>query len=193
MRIILASASPQRRKLLRDAGVRFEVKASHYREDLTLKMAPKKLAMLLARGKARAVAKRYPAALIIGADTVAVCAGKVIGKPKSKKDAARILRLLSNKRHTIITAVALLARGAEVVFADAADVTFKKLSSSDIEEYVATGEPMGAAGAYRIQKGGKRFVRTIKGRRDTIVGLPVALVKKKLNMIERIATAKGKR
>jgi septum formation protein len=185
-RLILASASPRRAEILRDAGFEFETRPVNVDESVRNGEAPGKHVKRLAREKALAAASRIEReALVIGADTVVVVGGRTLGKPKSREDARRMLRLLSGRKHCVLTGLAVLrvasaprahggrrARllGCEV---EATDVWFAPLSRREIHEYVATGEPDDKAGAYAVQGRGGRFVRRIEGCYFNVVGLPL--------------------
>ncbi|MCR4280806.1 MAG: Maf family protein, partial [Candidatus Kaiserbacteria bacterium] len=148
---------------------------------------PRALAKHLALGKARAVALRHKEGIVIGADTVVVCEGRIIGKPRSVKDARAILALLSGKKHEVITGFAIVdaKTGRTISRSARTTVYFRKITSHDINEYVKTGEPLKAAGAYFIQGGGSRFVREIKGDYSNIVGLPMKELLVELREFER--------
>jgi septum formation protein len=173
--VILASASPRRRDLLRQIGIRFDVAASNVNEDLSDELSPVETALLLAELKARVIAKEHPSALVIGCDTVINLDGELIGKPTDAADAERLLALLSGRTHQAITAVALLyeAQDRREVFHVTTDVTFGTLSRELIEWYVSTGEPLDKAGAYGIQGAGAILVSSILGSYSNVVGLPL--------------------
>ena len=174
-KIILASASPWRRKILENAGISFTVEASGYREDMNLGLSPPALAKKLALGKALAVARRHKDAIVIGADTFAVFKGKILGKPKTPKLAIEMLRSLSGTTHSLITGFAIVDLKMKRQITKAVDtkVTFKELSSREISGYVKTGEPLRVAGGYAIQGGGAKLIKGIKGDYDNVVGLPL--------------------
>lgn len=174
--LVLASASPRRADLLRDAGLTFVVDAADVDESVESGEAPEQYVRRLAIDKARAVARRHPGAKVLGADTTVVVDGEVLGKPVDAADAARMVGRLAGRRHLVHTGVAV-ARDGEVT-ADVATtaVWFAPLSDAEIAAYVATGEPMDKAGAYGIQGAAGRFVTRVDGALDTVIGLPVALV-----------------
>lgn len=174
-KIILASASPWRRKILEDAGISFTVEESGYKENLNLKLSPTVLAKKLALEKALAVARRHKDAIVIGADTFVVFKGKILGKPKTRKRAVEMLNSLSGTTHSLLTGFAIvdLKTGKRIRKAVNTRVIFKTLSSREIEEYVKTGEPMRVAGGYAIQGGGLKLIKGIKGDYDNVVGLPL--------------------
>lgn len=171
LRVILASSSPRRRQLLGLVGIDHEVLPSDTDESLIAGELPEQYAERLARAKAAVIAEFNPGALVIGADTIVVIDDVVLGKPQDVGDAERMLRTLSGRSHTVMTAVAAtldghIASGVEIV-----DVTFLPLSDDDIKRYVATGEPMDKAGAYGIQGYGATIVRRIDGDYFAVMGL----------------------
>jgi nucleoside triphosphate pyrophosphatase len=180
MRIILASNSPRRRELLRNAGLDFEVRAARDVEERPQPgEAPIAFACRLAREKALKVAVSCaPGRLVLGADTVVVIQGRILGKPAGPRDAARMLRLLSGKTHQVITGVCLVqAPGRELALShEMTLVTFRKLDRQEIRSYVKSHEPFDKAGGYAIQGLASKFVRRIFGCYFNVVGLPVPLV-----------------
>ncbi len=174
--LVLASASPRRQELLRHAGIRFEVEPAHIAEDPLPTENPKDCAERLAREKALAIAQRRPNDTVLGADTVVVVDGQMLGKPVDAADAARMLRLLSGRAHQVITAVCLVVSGQWVVGSESTSVTMTKIAEREIADYVAGGEPMDKAGAYAIQGIASRWIPRIEGDYSNVVGLPVALV-----------------
>ncbi len=180
MKLILASASPRRAEVLRDAGIPFEVIPAHVDEALRPNETPDELVGRLAEAKARFVAARTadPAepALVVGADTEVVVDGQVLGKPASAEDARSMLRRLSGRTHGVVTGLAVihLPDGAARTARETTLVTFAPLSEQEIEDYVASGEPFDKAGAYAIQGRAGRFVRRVEGCYFNVVGLPLA-------------------
>jgi septum formation protein len=176
-RLILASASPRRSELLRNAGFEFEVCPANVDERVRAGERPKSFAERLAREKARAVRPKFPHDFVLGADTVVVAGKKNLGKPADAEDAARMLRLLSGRAHEVITGVCLIApEGQEDTRSEVTKVFFDRMSEKEIANYVATGEPMDKAGAYGIQGVASRWIPKISGDYFNVVGLPVALV-----------------
>lgn len=176
-KVILASASPRRRELLEQAGILFEVMTANEPEIMT-RTLPEEAVTELALSKARAVAKEMNReAVIIGADTVVVRDGQILGKPGDEKEAAEILRSLQGRTHQVYTGVALIVKdwGKERVktFWEKTEVTMYPATEEEIREYIATGEPMDKAGAYGIQGRAAVFVREIRGDYNNVVGLPV--------------------
>src|SRR5271155_804139 len=189
--LILASASPRRRDLLAQAGYRFEVEASSIPESRRPGEEGIRFATRLAQEKAEEVfARRQPVTaplMVLGADTIVVCDGEVMGKPRDAADAARMLWLLSGRTHHVITGVAVAwgfhSRMIEVA-AELTQVTMRALSPEEVSAYVASGEPMDKAGAYGIQGYAARWIPRISGCYFNVVGLPLALVGSLLEGVE---------
>lgn len=180
-RLILASGSPRRRELLRNAGFTFEVIAPEVAEDNPGSEAPAKLVERLALDKAEAVAGRFHRqdnVVVLGADTVVVVDSTLLGKPASPAEARQMLERLSGRTHEVITGVALVEpeTARRTVAHETTRVFFRPLELREIEDYVATGEPLDKAGAYAIQGGASRFVTRVEGCYFNVMGLPVALV-----------------
>ncbi len=178
MNLILASASPRRRELLAQAGYRFEVQASTVAESRRPEESAIRLATRLAREKAEEVFARCASqGVVLGADTVVVCDGEVMGKPADAAEAARMLSRLSGRTHHVVTGVAVVwGPGATEVAAELTQVTMRTLSPQEVADYVAGGEPMDKAGAYAIQGYAARWIPRINGCYFNVVGLPLALV-----------------
>jgi septum formation protein len=173
LRVVLASSSPRRRELLNLIGIAHEVHPANIDETRRPRESPRVHAERLAREKASVVAGRYPDAITIAADTIVVIDRKVLGKPVDSKEAARMLGLLSGRKHAVITAVAV-ARGGQLKSAvEEVGVKFRRLSAAEIEEYIATGEPMDKAGAYGIQGFGATIVERVEGDYFAVMGLPL--------------------
>ena len=172
-RVVLASASPRRRDLLNLIGIAHEVRPANIDETMRPREAPRRYAERLAREKASAIATRDPDLITIGADTVVVINRKVLGKPADADDAARMLRMLSGREHTVITAVAV-SRGRKLRSAvEEVRVKFRPLRDDEIDAYIAMGEPMDKAGAYGIQGYGATIVERIEGDYFAVMGLPL--------------------
>jgi septum formation protein len=174
--LVLASASPRRRELLRSAGIAFEVQPADIPENPFPGEGAEEYAERLAREKALAVAKLRPKECVLGADTVVVVDGQILGKPSDSADAARMLRMLSGREHQVITGVCLVCPGQPVVASETTLVTVSEITDQEIADYVASGEPMDKAGAYAIQGIASRWIPRIEGDYSNVVGLPVALV-----------------
>ena len=178
-RLILASNSPRRRELLRNAGFKFDVRPSGIEENRLPGESPEDFARRLARDKARDVARKSaPGSLVLGADTVVAINGEILEKPVDAADAARMLRMLSGQTHRVITGVCLV-RVPEAVLAwthETTLVTFRNLTEEEIGSYIESGEPFDKAGGYAIQGLASRFVPRIEGCYFNVVGLPIPLV-----------------
>lgn len=185
--IILASESPRRRQLLAEAGYKFVVLASNISETPDKNLNEKEQILDIARRKARATLAlvqknpdlRRQDCWILAADTEVIFAGAPLGKPESPDDAFNTLSKLSGTTHEVVTAVCLVSSRSEKELShiETTEVTFRRLSSDEIKDYVATGEPMGKAGSYGIQGSAKKFVVSMNGAFDNVVGLPVSVVK----------------
>jgi septum formation protein len=190
MGLILASASPRRQELLRAAGIAITVQPTNIPEVPLEKEAPKTFAERLAREKAWAIFKQRPTDFVLGADTIVVIDGQILGKPLNPADAERMLRLLAGRTHEVTTAVCVMgpksgsnspnpSKGETTLGETASEttlVTMSVLSEEEIRAYVATGEPMDKAGAYAIQGIASRWIPRIEGDYSNVVGLPIALV-----------------
>jgi len=177
--LLLASSSPRRDEILRDVGWPFVVASGTVDETLYRNEAPVDYVKRLARAKANAAANSLSTGLVLGADTVVVVAGEILGQPRDDDDAGRMLNLLRGKWHEVLTGVSLLRAGQDgpgVVDHEVTRVQFTPMSAAEIEWYVNTGEPMGKAGAYAIQGRAALFVEAIRGDYLNIVGLPVKRV-----------------
>lgn len=174
--LVLASASPRRQELLRNAGIAFEVQPSNIVEDPLTGETAQSCAERLAREKALAIARLRPNDVVLGADTVVVIDNQILNKPIDASDAARMLRMLSGRTHQVITGVCLVVGGQSSVSSETTLVTMSEISAKDIADYVATGEPMDKAGAYAIQGIASRWIPRIEGDYSNVVGLPVARV-----------------
>lgn len=170
--LILASASPRRASLLRQIGLRFHTLKSPLQEP---PVEVESMVEEVALAKAREVYSLYPGSLVLGADTIVICEGKVLGKPHDAPEAAKMLTMLSGKVHRVITAVALVEEGRESVAQEETLVFFREIGEEEIRTYVASGEPYDKAGGYGIQETGAVFVRRIEGCYFNVVGLPLAL------------------
>lgn len=172
--LILASASPRRRELLATHGVAFSVEEAAVEEAVSA-AEPRKLPEENARLKAEAVAARHPAALVIGADTVVLFRGRIIGKPRDLADAARILRELAGHEHEVVTGVALigLAAGVRDSFSASTRIRFKPFGEETVRAYLARVPVLDKAGAYALQEHGELLVEAVEGDPDNAIGLPV--------------------
>ncbi len=175
--LVLASSSPRRSELLRNAGISYRVHASHVPEVHTPGESPEQYVRRLSRSKAEHIADRYPGDFILGADTVVIVDQHILEKPADADDARRMLRMLSGRSHQVTTGVCLIdPNSGPDIRTETTDVTFSALSDEEIEFYVSSGEPMDRAGAYAIQGLASRYASGITGCYFNVVGLPVPLV-----------------
>ena len=174
-RLVLASASPRRASILRGLGILFRVAVSGVDESLLAGESGAATAERLARAKAASVVESGGLP-VLGADTVVVCDGAILGKPESAEDAARMLRLLSGRTHEVVTGVALAAAGTLRSGIEQTDVRFASLSEAQIAWYIATGEARDKAGAYHVDGSGAAFIESLSGSPSNVAGLPVRLV-----------------
>jgi septum formation protein len=178
--LVLASSSPRRSQLLDHIGIDFEVDVSEFDESRLAGLSPRAHAAAAARGKAEQVRRRRPDAWVVGVDTVVAVDGLLLGKPSDADDAARMLRLLSGRAHSVISAVQLASPRGDLGGIAISRVRFKPLTEQEIESYVAGDEPFDKAGAYAIQGEAGRFAVLERGRLDTVVGLPTHLLRRLL-------------
>jgi septum formation protein len=187
-KFILASNSPRRRELMRQAGYRFEVRPPPI-EDRGVTGAPSPGAYVesLAYLKAMAViqGRRLTEGLVLGADTIVELAGRIIGKPADKADARRILSQLSGSEHHVLTGMALVdvAKCRRLLAHDVTRIRMRRIAPEEIDAYVAGGEAMGKAGAYAIQETGDRYVEAIDGSLTNVVGLPMELLERMIKAV----------
>jgi septum formation protein len=174
--LILASKSPRRGELLTAAGIRFEAASVDVNESFLRLEPPGDHVRRLALEKARAGFARYPSDLVLGADTIVLIGGEMLGKPRDEQDATRMLRVLSGREHEVLTGLALVSAERTIVEVARTKVWFNPMTEDEIAEYVGSGEPLDKAGGYGIQGLGSRFIDRIQGSYSNVVGLPVALV-----------------
>lgn len=172
MEIILASQSPRRRELMGFFPFPVTIRVSQADEHMDSSLLPENEVARISQNKARAV-DRTPEDIVIGADTIVVCDGIILGKPKDEKDAQRMLSMLSGRAHQVMTGVTVLQGEKCVSFTEITDVYFRKLEEKEIIDYIRSGDPMDKAGAYGIQSGASLFVEKIVGDYYNVVGLPV--------------------
>lgn len=178
-RLILASASPRRARLLTEAGLVFETKAADVDERVPRRSSPAQMAVDIAVRKSRAVS--VPGAWILAADTLIDYEGDIVGKPQDELEAHATLRMLSGNEHWVITGVALRPPHGELRTGMVqTKVVFRELSDEEIDAYIRTGDALDKAGAYGIQGRAKAFVSRIDGPIDNVIGLPMDLVRKLL-------------
>lgn len=186
MALILASGSPRRRELMHLITDDFTVKTTDADETLPADIDPAKAAEFLAVQKAKAAAELYPEDTVIGCDTTVIHDGRILGKPADRADAEKMLKALSGCTHQVITGAAIISGGRVFSFSETTQVEFYPLTDSEIQSYLDTDEPYDKAGSYGIQGKGSLFIKGIKGDYFNVVGLPVALLYRKLKEIKEI-------
>jgi septum formation protein len=184
--LILASASPRRAELLRQLKLDFEIAPGDAVEIFDDQLSPRELCQLNAHRKARAVAKKFPDALVLGADTLVFLGRKIFGKPRDLAEAKRILTKLQGRTHQVVTGVCLMHLRAhrECIFAAGTDVTFHPLDEKQICDYLAKINPLDKAGAYAIQEHGEKIVAEISGSYSNVVGLPLEKLREELAALQ---------
>jgi septum formation protein len=179
MELILASQSPRRKELLGLFRLPFTVKVADIDETMDLNKPPYDEVARVSRCKAEAVARKDDD-IVIAADTIVVCEGKVLGKPRDEQDAKEMLSLLSGRDHQVMTGMCVIRGETTVTVTEVTDIHFRELSEAEIDAYIATKEPMDKAGAYGIQGRGCVLIRKISGDYFNVVGLPVSAVYREL-------------
>ena len=188
-KIILASASPARKKLMRELGVPFTCVPSGYEEDMNARKTPQALAKFLALNKALFIAPQHPNSIIIGADTFGTINGKKIGKPKDHKEAQEIIRQMSNHKMEVHTGVAVIKTDnsgtptKQLTSHTVTKISFIKITEHDITHIIKTDEVLTTAGAFTIEGAGGKFVKEINGDYHNVIGLPLFKLKELLNQI----------
>lgn len=179
MKLILASASPRRARLLTEAGIDFDIVAPEVDEVFDPALTPAKNAVRVALLKADSVAICHPASLTLAADTIVILDGQIMGKPEDEKHARDMLARLAGREHEVITGLAIVHIDSKIHWSayESSSVRLAEISQGEIEKYVAEGEPMDKAGAYAIQGGAKQWVAWHKGSYTNIIGLPMERVK----------------
>ena len=172
MKLVLASASPRRKELLGLFGIPFEIRVADIDETMDHSKPPFEEVARVSGLKAAAT-PRASDDVVVAADTIVVCEGRVLGKPHSEAEAADMLRLLSGRDHQVMTGVTVICGERIKSFTEVTDIHFRELSKKEIEAYVATGEPMDKAGAYGIQGGAALFCTHMVGDYYNVMGLPV--------------------
>ena len=174
-KIIIASGSESRKKLIESIGFNFLFEKSKYEEDMSEKLPAHKLAQKLALRKAQDVARKHRNAIIIGADTFGIIDNKFIAQSKTPAEAKKVLRLISGRKHKLVTGVAFIdtQKNKTITDYDISEVWIKELTNKEIDNYVETKEPLFKAPAYTIEKLGSVFIEKINGSHTSIIGLPV--------------------
>jgi septum formation protein len=185
--LILASASPRRTELLRQLGVDFQVVPSDAAEIHHEQLTAQEVCQINAYRKARAVAKRFPDALVLGADTLVFMDATLFGKPATLEEAYQMLEKLQGKTHEVVTAICLLhlREHRQRIFAESTAVTFRPLDAVKIRRYLSRVNPLDKAGAYAIQEEGELIVESVSGSYTNVVGLPVERLRNELERWEK--------
>lgn len=185
-KIILASQSPGRKQVLEEAGFVFDVVPGGYEEDMKAAANPEELVLKLSVGKARDVAKNFKDAIIIGADTVGVFEGKVLGKPHTKEKSLEMIGAMNGKMHLMLTGLTIIdtETGKEISKCVETKIWFKNSTSEEIEEYVNTEEGLKKAGAYAYQGLGRKLVERVEGSETNILGMPLEALREMLADLE---------
>lgn len=179
MKLVLASKSPRRSEILRNAGIDFTVRVADADETIPDGTKPEDAVVFLAARKALAV-ERAEDETVLGADTIVVLDDKILGKPKDREDAYNMIKCLSGRVHSVFTGVCAVGNGISLTFAEETKVEFYPLTDDEINEYIDTNEPYDKAGAYGIQGIASKFIRGIQGDYFNVVGLPISSVYKKI-------------
>ena len=174
-RLVLASASPRRRELLSEIGLRFQVRSSDVPEEYEDDLSPEQVAIVLAARKSEAVAQQEPGTIVLGADTIVVLDGHILGKPENAEHARDMLRMLRGRWHAVITAIAVTDNltGNAAISSVTTGVKMLYFDDAALDAYIATGEPMDKAGSYAVQGRGGEFIETVDGCYSNVVGLPL--------------------
>lgn len=182
--LILASASPRRAELLRQLKLQFKIIPSDAAEIFDENLSPRELCQINAHRKARAVAKKNPGSLVLGADTLVFLGREIFGKPRDLDEAKQMLAKLQGRTHQVVTGVCLMHLRArrERIFAVGTDVTFRPLTAKQINDYLSKINPLDKAGAYAIQEHGEMIVSEISGSYSNVVGLPLERLRAELQI-----------
>lgn len=185
--LILASASPRRAELLRQLNLDFQILPSDAPEIFDDQLSPLELCQLNAHRKARAIAKKHPDALVLGADTLVFLGSEIMGKPATLGEARRMLGQLQGRTHQVVTGISLmhLREYRERIFAVSTDVTFHPLTAKQINDYLSRTDPLDKAGAYAIQEHGDTIVSGISGSFSNVMGLPIEELQKEIQAWKR--------
>ncbi|MBN1473324.1 MAG: septum formation inhibitor Maf [Syntrophaceae bacterium] len=177
-KIILASASPRRKQLLSSVGLKFKIVPAHVNEDYLRGETPQQHVRRLAHSKAKIVSEKYPDAWVLGADTIVVIDGQILGKPENKAQAKKMLQKLNNRTHKVYTAFTITRASSSIsrtrVIQSA--VSFKNISPDEIKWYISSKEPYDKAGGYAAQEKGASFIKSVRGSYTNVIGLPLCEV-----------------
>lgn len=184
-RIVLASSSPRRHKLLKDLGITFIIDPSRYEENMSLPLKPEALVKHLSLQKAKDVAKKYDDAVIIAADTFVVLGNDIFGKPKNLDDAKNMLRKLRGTIHHVVTGYTIIdtTQNKTITASEMSKIHLQHMTDTDIQTYVETFKPLDKAGSYAIQEIDQAYIKKIEGNIDNILGLPLKALRKSLQEV----------
>ena len=187
--LVLASASPRRQELLRFAGLKFKTIPAHVDENYSEGETPQQHVRRLAQEKALLIARKYPRAWVLGADTIVVIDGLILGKPKNKTQAKEMLKKLSGREHKVFTGftIAHVASKIKQTKVIQSVVKFKMISAAELEGYIACDEPYDKAGGYAVQGRGAYLIQAIRGSYTNVIGLPLCEVLETLKKLEAIS------
>jgi septum formation protein len=185
---ILASISPRRQELLSSVGLKFKIIPAHVNEAYLAGESPREHVRRLAQSKAMTIARKNPSAIVLGADTIVVIDGLILGKPKNKKQAIEMLTRLSDREHQVFTGFTLAQAGAKVYKTKVirSAVRFKKISPEEMQWYVNCDEPYDKAGGYAVQGKGASFIKSIRGSYTNVIGLPLCEVMEELKKLKAL-------
>lgn len=181
--VILASSSPRRKELLKKLVDEFKILVPNIDESINRPKNVEEIPYELAYRKAKEISKNHFNDIVIGCDTIVAINNEVLEKPINEKDAFRMLNILNNNTHKVISGVAIIYQNKEIRFIETSYVTFNKLSEKDILDYIATNDPMDKAGAYGIQNPYIDLVKELNGEYENVVGLPIKRLKEELNKL----------
>jgi len=186
--LILASASPRRQELLRAVGLKFKIIPAHVNENYLAGESPRQHVKRLSSDKAMVIARKYPEAWVLGADTIVVIDGLLLGKPKNKTQAKKMLQKLSGREHKVFTGFSIAHAVSEVYQTKVIQsvVRFKTISAKEMNWYVACDEPYDKAGGYAVQGKGACFIQSIRGSYTNVIGLPLCEVLEELKKLKAI-------
>ena len=183
---ILASASPRRQEMLRSVGLKFKTIPGHVNEDYIKGESPQQHVRRLAQEKTQLIARKYPRTWVLGADTIVVIDGLILGKPKNKTQAKEMLKKLSGRKHKVFTGFTVMQVASKISHSDVVQsaVKFKKISAAELDWYIACAEPYDKAGGYAVQGKGAYFIKSIRGSYTNVIGLPLCEVLETLKKLE---------
>lgn len=186
--LILASASPRRREMLQSAGLKFKIIPAHVNEDYLRGESPSKHVRRLSRDKAMAIARQHQHSWVLGADTIVVIDGMILGKPQNKTQARNMLKKLSGREHAVFTGFSIIHSGKAICRTNVVQsaVWFKAIRREEMNWYINCSEPYDKAGGYAVQGKGACFIKSIRGSYTNVIGLPLCEVLEEFNKLQAI-------